>query len=100
MTNSLKQWLKNKNKTGKEPGKDYDGCETPPELPYRENWPNHVASWSAGDTIPNYGLFQRLPLEIRQQILVHTFGNRALHVDITYDHPLVRKSPLALKTRC
>ncbi|QKX61406.1 uncharacterized protein TRUGW13939_08554 [Talaromyces rugulosus] len=32
----------------------------------------------------NYGLFGRLPLEIRQEILVFAFGQRTLHVDLRY----------------
>ncbi|KAL2021752.1 hypothetical protein VTK56DRAFT_6695 [Thermocarpiscus australiensis] len=40
----------------------------------------------------NYGLFQTLPLEVRQEILTQAFGNRTLHVHLAYDHPLVRKS--------
>jgi hypothetical protein len=40
----------------------------------------------------NYGLFARLPLELRQKILSEAFGNRTLHVDLTFDQPLTRKS--------
>jgi len=57
----------------------------------------HSPEWPEIPTLPsppatNYGLFARLPLELRQQILSKTFGNRTLHVDLTFDHPLTRKS--------
>ncbi|KAL2861036.1 uncharacterized protein BJX67DRAFT_386059 [Aspergillus lucknowensis] len=35
----------------------------------------------------NYGLFGRLPLEIRQEILEFAFGKRTLHVDLRYGPP-------------
>ncbi|KAL5353303.1 hypothetical protein ACLOAV_001339 [Pseudogymnoascus australis] len=40
----------------------------------------------------SYGLFQRLPYEIRRRILVEAFGGRTLHMDLEFNHPLVRKS--------
>ncbi|OBT83116.1 hypothetical protein VE02_08071 [Pseudogymnoascus sp. 03VT05] len=40
----------------------------------------------------NYGLFQRLPYEIRRSILIEAFGGRTLHMDLEFNHPLVRKS--------
>ncbi|OBT68352.1 hypothetical protein VE03_02958 [Pseudogymnoascus sp. 23342-1-I1] len=39
----------------------------------------------------NYGLFQRLPHEIRRIILIKAFGGRTLHMDLEFKHPLVRK---------
>lgn len=33
-------------------------------------------------------LFSRLPLEIRREILLHTFGNRTMHVQLTLDRPM------------
>lgn len=35
----------------------------------------------------HYGLFGRLPLEIRQQILTEAFGNRMLHADLRSEFP-------------
>ncbi|WYZ42218.1 hypothetical protein EsH8_V_001113 [Colletotrichum jinshuiense] len=40
----------------------------------------------------NYGLFGRVPAEVRRQILLEAFGARTLHMDLSYGHPLVRKS--------
>lgn len=40
----------------------------------------------------NYGLFGRLPFELRRQILVEAFGGRTIHLDLFYGHPLVRSS--------
>ncbi|WEW60122.1 hypothetical protein PRK78_005607 [Emydomyces testavorans] len=37
----------------------------------------------------NYGLFQLLPYEIRREILMYAFGNRTVHMDIRYDHPVM-----------
>lgn len=48
-------------------------------------------------SLENYGLLERLPYEVRHQILVEAFGGRRLHVDLSYSHPLVRK-PLKVKT--
>lgn len=47
----------------------------------------------------NYGLFQRLPYEIRRAILVEAFGDVVLHVDLLYRRPLVRK-PTAQGMTC
>ncbi|KAF4334531.1 hypothetical protein FBEOM_11638 [Fusarium beomiforme] len=32
-------------------------------------------------------LFQKLPPEIRREILIAAFGDRTVHMDLTYDHP-------------
>jgi hypothetical protein len=85
MTRSFKQWLKQ----GLKASKDENGLGVPPELPYREYWPNVPAS--STNTNLNYGLFQRLQLKVRQQILTQAFGKRTLHVHLAYDHPLARK---------
>ncbi|AEO57202.1 hypothetical protein MYCTH_2303064 [Thermothelomyces thermophilus ATCC 42464] len=85
MTRNFKQWLKQ----GLKATKDENGHGVPPEPPYREYWPNLPAS--SANTKLNYGLFQRLPLEVRQQILTQAFGKRTLHVHLAYDHPLARK---------
>jgi hypothetical protein len=41
----------------------------------------------------HYGLFQRLPYEIRYAVLVAAFGSRTLHLDLRFDYPLVCRSP-------
>lgn len=82
MPRSFKRWLKNKFRPVKE-----DATPEPP--PYRadSDWPK------IPPTTGNYGLFGRLPWEIRQQILGEAFGGRTLHIDLTFDHPLIRTSP-------
>lgn len=39
-----------------------------------------------------YGIFHRLPSEIRLLILAEAFGYRTIHIDFRFDHPLVRQS--------
>ncbi|KXX83064.1 hypothetical protein MMYC01_200467 [Madurella mycetomatis] len=82
MTKSFKQWLKKLFRPVEEGA-------TPEPLPCRADseWPK------IPPTTGNYGLFDHLPREIRQQILGEAFGGRTLHIDLTFDHPLIRKSP-------
>ncbi|KAK3303707.1 uncharacterized protein B0T15DRAFT_421172 [Chaetomium strumarium] len=95
-TTAFKRWLKHKISTDNPP-KAEDGHATP-EPPYRADWPILPAT-TANCMGPNYGLFGTLPLEVRQRILAQAFGSRTLHVDLTYDHPLVRKSQLSMGRR-
>ncbi|KAK2616604.1 hypothetical protein QQS21_000427 [Conoideocrella luteorostrata] len=44
-----------------------------------------------------YGLFSRLLPEIRRLILAEAFGYRTIHIDLTFDHPLVRRSSAPLQ---
>lgn len=39
----------------------------------------------------DYGLFHRLPLEIRHLILAEAFGFRTIHIDLSFGYPLERK---------
>jgi hypothetical protein len=39
--------------------------------------------------------FQKLPCEIRRQILVEAFGGRTVHMDLWYDHP---EAPITVHT--
>jgi hypothetical protein len=59
--------------------------EAPPPLPFL-NTPAIPPPTEACKQyyLNNYGLFGRLPLEIRQEILVCAFGQRTLHVDLRY----------------
>jgi hypothetical protein len=41
----------------------------------------------------NYGLFGRLPYELRRQILTEAFSGRTLHVSLKFGHPLVPRQP-------
>jgi hypothetical protein len=43
--------------------------------------------------LSNYGLFGRLPYELRREVLTAAFGGRTLHVGLTFGHPLVRRRP-------
>lgn len=40
-------------------------------------------------TTGNGPFFQKLPPEIRHQILVEAFGDRVVHMDLIYDHPIL-----------
>ncbi|KAJ5561366.1 hypothetical protein N7461_000127 [Penicillium sp. DV-2018c] len=65
-----------------------DPEETPPPLPFLSlpTIPPPTEA-CAQSYLSNYGLFGRLPLEIRQEILVFAFGQRTLHVDLRYEPP-------------
>lgn len=41
---------------------------------------------SASTATSNSAFFQRLPPEIRRKILIITFGDRAMHMSLQYDH--------------
>jgi hypothetical protein len=70
---------------------------TPPPPPYCTDWPRISAP--TVHTAANYSHFQRLPLEIRRHILAFAFGDRTLHIDLTFDHPLTRKSSARKKQK-
>ncbi|KAK7746899.1 cytochrome oxidase assembly protein 1 [Cytospora paraplurivora] len=42
-------------------------------------------------SLRHYGLFGRLPLELRQPILTDALGGRTLHMHLQFNHPLVRR---------
>lgn len=85
MPNSLKKWIKSKISPSKKENRDHN----PPAPPFRTEWPNISAPDAA--LAANYGLFQKLPVELRHHILGHAFGNRTLHIHLEFDHPFVRK---------
>lgn len=102
------RWLKHKLGSGKQRARSDASHGTTAEvkvvelpLPGRDEWPEIPLSTAAHVAATNYGLFQKLPLELRQQILGHAFGHQTLHVDLTCDHPLTRrtKPPAPPKTR-
>ncbi|KAL2859881.1 uncharacterized protein BJX67DRAFT_368612, partial [Aspergillus lucknowensis] len=77
--NSLKKWTR---RITRKPPSVHDPSESLPFL-------DHNLSPSSTDAefqlyLTNYGIFGRLPVEIRQQILILAFGNRTLHVDLQY----------------
>lgn len=41
-------------------------------------------------SLRHYGLFGRLPPEVRQKILTEALGGRRLHMSLSFDHPLER----------
>ncbi|KAK4041137.1 hypothetical protein C8A01DRAFT_15106 [Parachaetomium inaequale] len=98
MDTPFKRWLKQRFQSSKEATTNhYEDHDAPPEPPpYRANCANMPAS--TADIRIMYGPFQHLPLEIRQQILGHAFGNRTLHLDLTFEHPLTRKPSRREKT--
>jgi hypothetical protein len=36
----------------------------------------------------NFSFFEKFPFEIRRQILIEAFGNRTVHMDLRFDHPM------------
>ncbi|KAK4143159.1 uncharacterized protein C8A04DRAFT_12584 [Dichotomopilus funicola] len=92
MPNSLKKWIKRKMFPRKK-----QNCEHPPPAPpFRTEWPNISAP--NGDLASNYGLFQKLPVELRQQILGYAFGNRTIHIHLEFGYPFTRKQLPARKS--
>lgn len=87
MLGLFKKWIKGKFKAGKQLAKAED--TQIPEPPCRDHWP--VLPASTKGALENYGLFQRLPQEVRRHALTHAFGDRTLHVDHRYDHSLARR---------
>lgn len=88
---SFKKWLREKL-----PWKKEGTVLTKPPLPFLPiKRPNILTPSTSQENLvssmDNYGIFQRLPLEIRRTILIEAFGGRTLHMDLSYDYPLVRK---------
>lgn len=96
MAGPVNQWLKRKFQAKHA---ESDHLAIPPPPPSCDKWHIIPSSATASLVRSNYGLLQHLPLEIRQQILGHAFGNRTLHVDLTFDHPLTRKPRDSLRHR-
>lgn len=51
-----------------------------------------VSDESGRSSLDNYGVFARLPLELRRLILVHALGGRTLHMQLSWDHPVEPRS--------
>jgi hypothetical protein len=88
---SIKNWIRSTaNKVRNQPPHDPPGY-LPPALPFLPTPFFRQSNLSRADENPsNYGLFAILTRELRRQILVNAFGNRTLHIDLSYSHPLVR----------
>ncbi|KAL5349410.1 hypothetical protein ACLOAV_005701 [Pseudogymnoascus australis] len=89
---SFKKWLREKL-----PWKKEETVLTKPPLPFLPTKRPNILTPSPSQknvvsSMDNYGIFHRLPLEIRRTILIEAFGGRTLHMDLSYDYPLVRKS--------
>jgi hypothetical protein len=74
-------WLKHKLGSGKQRARSDASHDTTAEvkvaklpLPGRDEWPEIPLS-TAHVAATNYGLFQKLPFELRRQILGHAFGH-------------------------
>ncbi|KAK0652762.1 hypothetical protein B0T16DRAFT_406768 [Cercophora newfieldiana] len=56
-----------------------------------------AGQWQSKDSVQlemeSYGLFGKLPLELRREILTEAFGGQTLHMDLSHKHPLVRLQP-------
>ncbi|ROW12667.1 hypothetical protein VMCG_00396 [Cytospora schulzeri] len=65
-----------------------DGSDKLDELPFLPTVrPRRLTVAASAPSIQNYGLFGRLPLELRQQILTEALGGRTLHMCLTFNHP-------------
>ena len=97
----IKKWIRGKmgsKPQGKEKDQQPRHLESLPFLPATSPRPLAPAS-ARGDenqgaerSRDNYGLFSRVPYELRRQILVEAFGERRLHVDLSYSRPLARSA--------
>lgn len=88
----FRQWMRNKFSNIKNSSKAED-AQLPPNLPVlpqrrqnnltpvpsRENLVQGLSTQSA--------FFEKLPPEVRQQIYIHAFGGRTIHIDLSFDHP-------------
>ena len=92
----IKEWIRGK--ISSKPQRKAKQQEAPPFLPAARPVELIPKPAREGDipessrTLQNYGLFGHVPLELRRQILVEAFGGRRIHMDLSYRHPLVRKS--------
>jgi hypothetical protein len=67
----------------------HNGVPEPPTLPRLR--PHILTPSPSTEALPQSRqvapFFQMLPPEIRRQILMMAFGDRTVHMDLTYDHP-------------
>ncbi|KFY47460.1 hypothetical protein V496_10631 [Pseudogymnoascus sp. VKM F-4515 (FW-2607)] len=80
---SFKKWLREKL-----PWKKEETVLTKPPLPFLPTKRQNILTPSPSQenlvsSMDNYGIFHRLPLEIRCTILIEAFGGRTLHMDLT-----------------
>ncbi|KAL2862703.1 uncharacterized protein BJX67DRAFT_365824 [Aspergillus lucknowensis] len=80
--NSFKKWTR---RITRKPPTVYDPSKSLPFLVHNPSPQPTDAEFRL--YLTNYGIFARLPVEIRQQILILAFGNRTLHVDLQYCRP-------------
>lgn len=79
MPTNLSRWLCNKLTSPPSPAPD--PLALLPVLSHRPTTPP--------PTTANGPFFQRLPAELRRQILALAFGNRVLHMELEYERPLI-----------
>ncbi|KAF5549995.1 hypothetical protein FMEXI_4001 [Fusarium mexicanum] len=67
----------------------HNGVPEPPTLPTPR--PHILTPSPSSETLPQSQqtapFFQMLPYEIRRQVLIEAFGDRTIHMDLTYNHP-------------
>ncbi|KAF5252511.1 hypothetical protein FANTH_2405 [Fusarium anthophilum] len=67
----------------------HNGIPEPPTLPTPR--PHILTPSPSSDALPQSQqtapFFQMLPYEIRRQVLIEAFGDRTIHMDLTYNHP-------------
>lgn len=74
--------------------KSPDGSNAPPFLPATRPRRLTISNGPNDARLGNYGVFAKLPLELRRQILIDALGGRRLHIHLAFDRPLERKRPL------
>ncbi|KAH8705668.1 hypothetical protein BGW36DRAFT_367975 [Talaromyces proteolyticus] len=83
---SLRKWLRRKQPSPKAELEVPENSEVDP-LPFLPTKRNPITPSPSTDCLLNidsYGIFGKLPPEIRRQILIQAFGNRTWHVDLNY----------------
>lgn len=94
----VRKWLRTKLKSN--PKKQSQPSRSPlpllpasgPRTPVPATTSGGVGTSQSQLLLDSYGYFALLPCELRDQILREAFGNRTLHIDLTYDFPLVRRA--------
>lgn len=77
----LKTWLRERTGSFSKSLKRPRGWRPNPTLPYLPDSPAPLPDNGLA-ALQNYGLFGKLPLELRRQILIEAFGGRTLHLDV------------------
>jgi hypothetical protein len=95
MKQRLKAWIASKRRNGKGEGKT---SPVEPEIPFFIDPQQAISTASSSHCQEQTStIFDKLPPEIRRDILLKAFGGRRVHMDLVYQHPL--KPPGSEETR-